>query len=261
MDPTPAIDIDIDADPRITGEYLRHVSSGDGTLVLVGVVHDHPASVYRVRRVVEAVGPDVLALELPPISIPLFAQYADTDQCPPEFGGEMSAAIQAAATDAVVGIDRPTGGFFRRLGRCLLRERPPLRTLRSVVWDVIGATKHAVVCRAAAVVDTRTSVRLEVDAPVARDVDWADAPDEQARDERREVRRSTSFMNAFRTANRLQAARLEDDAREEEMAARFRQLGEDSDTVAVVGIDHLDPVAERLDSVAEAPAPGGVDGR
>lgn len=252
--------VDVGSDPRVTGEYVRQMSNDAGTLTLVGVVHDHPASTYRARQVVEELDPDVLALELPPISIPLFEQYANIDRSPPTFGGEMSAAIQAATTTTIVGIDRPTGGFFQRLGRTLLRERPSLPTVRSVISDAIETTKHAVTCRAAAVIGARTSIRVEVDAPVIHDIDWADTPDDQARDEREQVRRSRSFMNAFRTASRSRAARLEDVAREEEMAARLRQLCEDGDTVAVIGIDHLDAIIERLNSVREAtPADDGRD--
>ncbi|MFW5958405.1 MAG: hypothetical protein ACOCQ3_00225 [Natronomonas sp.] len=250
--------VDIDSDPRVTGEYLRQVSSDAGMLTLVGVVHDHPASTYRVRQVVKELDPEVIALELPPISIPLFEQYASTDRCPPVFGGEMSAAIQAAATGTIVGIDRPTGGFFQRLGRNLLRERPSLKTIRNVVSDAVKTSKHAVTCRAAAAVGARTSIRLEVDSPVSHDIGWADAPEDQARDERKQVRRSRSFMNAFRTASRSQAFRLEDVAREEEMAARLLQLREEGNTVAVVGIDHLDSIAERLNSVNEAASPDDV---
>ena len=244
--------VDTGSDPRTTGEYVRQVSGDGGTVTLVGVVHDHPASIHRVRQVVEALDPDVLALELPPMSIPLFEQYANTDRCPPAFGGEMSAAVQAAATPSTVGIDRPSGGFFQRLGRTLLRERPSLRTVRGVIADAAETTKHAITCRAAAAVGARTSVRLEVDAPVSHDVDWRDTPDDQARDERKQVRRSRSFMNVFRTASRSRAARLEDAAREEEMAARLGHLREDGDVVAVVGIDHLDSVVERLDPTGEA---------
>ncbi|WP_343782651.1 hypothetical protein [Halorubrum aquaticum] len=253
--------VDIDSDPRVTGEYVRQVSSAAGTLTLVGVVHDHPASTYRVRRVITGLDPDVLALELPPVSIPLFEQYANADRSPPVFGGEMSAAIQAAATATTVGIDRPTVGFFRRLGRVLLRERPPLRTVRNVVSDAVETTKHAITCRAAAAVGARTSVRLEVDSPIAYDVGPADAADDQARDERTQVRRSRSFMNAFRTASRSQASRLEDAAREEEMAARLVRLREEGDTVAVVGIDHLDSIVERLSPVDDATSPDGVRDR
>ncbi len=249
--------IDIDSDPRVTGEYVRQVSDDHGTLTLVGVVHDHPASIYRVRHVIEGVDPEVLALELPPISLPLFEQYAATDQTPPAFGGEMSAAIQSADLDIAVGIDRPTGGFFRQLGRNLFRERPSLETVQNVVSNVVETTAHALLCRAAAAVGARTSVRLEVDSPISHDIVWTDPPDEQARDERKQVHRSRSFMNAFRTASRSRASRLEDDAREAAMAARLAELrgaedrGGDGGIVAVVGIDHLDALAERLEETEE----------
>ena len=253
MDPPSALDTD--SDPRITGEYLRELPGVAGTVTLVGVVHDHPASIYRVRRTITDLGPDVLALELPPLSIPLFEQYADTDRDTPLFGGEMSAAIRAADTDTTVGIDGPTGGFFRRLGRELLRERPGRRTARTVVSDVADVTAHAVTCRAAATVAARTSVRLEVDSPNPYDVDPADTPEDQARDERSEIRRSNSFMRAFRTTDRRRASRLEDAAREAEMAARLDRLRAAGDVVAVVGIDHLDAVAERLCSAEDAASP------
>lgn len=249
MDSLPAIDVG--SDPRVTGEYVRRIAGDGEALTLVGVVHDHPASSYRVRRVVEELDPEVLALELPPISVPLFEQYAYTDRRPPVFGGEMSVAIQAAAPRRTVGIDRPTVDYFRRLGRCLLRERPAVETLRIVVSNVVETTSHAILCRIAAAVGDRTSLRTEVGSPVPHDSDWSDSPAEQARNERTQVRRSRSFMDAFRAASRSRAARLEDTAREEAMAARLAELREDGPTVAVIGIDHLDPVADRLDPAGD----------
>ena len=245
--------IDVDSDPRVTGEYLRQVSDDRGTLTLVGVVHDHPASTYRVRHVIEGVDPEVLALELPPISVPLFEQYAATDQTPPALGGEMSAAIQAADPDTVVGIDRPTGGFFRRLGRTLFRERPSLETVRNLVSNTVETTTHAFLCLTAAAVGAHTPVQLEVDSPIPHDIRRTDTPADQANHEREHVRRSRSFMDAFRTASRSRASRLEDNAREAAMAARLAELreGRDDASVAVVGIDHLDPLAEQLGSPEE----------
>jgi pheromone shutdown protein TraB len=245
--------IDVDSDPRVTGEYIRQISNDHGTVTLVGVVHDHPASIYRVRHVIEDTAPEVLALELPPVSLPLFEQYAATDRSPPAFGGEMSAAIQAAGPDTAVGIDRPTGDFFRRVGRTLLSERPPLETVRNVVSNVVDTTTHALLCRAAAAVGSRASVRLEVDSPIQHDIARTDSPDDQARDEHEQVRRSNAFINAFRTASRSRASRLEDDAREAAMAARLRNLRGDGDIVAVVGIDHLDSLGEQLDGTDEIP--------
>jgi pheromone shutdown protein TraB len=238
--------IDVDSDPRITGEYLRRVPGGPGALTLVGVVHDHPASTYRTRQVIKELEPAVLALELPPISIPLFEEYAKTKRTPPIFGGEMSAAIQAAATDIIVGIDRPTGGFFQRLGRKLLQERPSAEMLRKVFSNTLSTTKHALLCRLAAALAARTSVRLEVDSPIAYDIDWTDSPEDQAIDERDQARLAHSFMNAFRTTNKSRASQLEDTVRDAEMATRLSALREQGDVVAVVGIDHLDSLTQRL---------------
>jgi pheromone shutdown protein TraB len=245
-------DIDADADPRVRDEYVRSVPGASGTVTLVGVVHDHPASVYRVQRIVETIDPAVLALELPPVSVPLFEQYAATERRPPAFGGEMSAAIQAASTDRTVGIDRPTRGYFRRLARTLLTEQPSRSTVREVVSTAVGTTKHALACRVAAAVGSRTSLRVEVDSPVAHDVNAAASPETQAHDEREQVERARSFMNAFRTASRSRASRLEDSARESEMARRLSTLGEQGDVVAVVGIDHLEGLVERLETPDEA---------
>lgn len=246
-------EIDVDSDPRVTGEYVRQLSDDDCTVTLVGTVHDHPASVYRVRHVIECVDPGILALELPPISLSLFEQYAATDQTPPALGGEMSAAIQAADSSPVIGIDRPTGDFFRRLAGVLLRERPPLETVRTVVSNTVETTSHALVCLAAAAVNACSSARLEVDSPTPHDAARTDAPTDQAIHEREQVERCRSFTNAFRSANRSRATRLEDAAREAAMAARLVDLREDGDgdIVAVVGIDHIDALATELDASDE----------
>lgn len=44
-------------DPRLTGDALRCLpgDEGVGTVLLVGVLHDHPASTVRVARVLERV--------------------------------------------------------------------------------------------------------------------------------------------------------------------------------------------------------------
>ncbi len=102
-------------DPRITEQFCRHLEGSAGDLILLGVVHDHPASVARVERVLEAVDPDVLALELPSAALPLYRTYAaggadESDS--PRFGGEMSAAIRASPDVDVVGIDARTGRSF-----------------------------------------------------------------------------------------------------------------------------------------------------
>jgi hypothetical protein len=231
-------------DPRLSGEYVRRLSGEGADAVLIGVVHDHPTSTHRVRTVVEEVDPDVLALELPPLAVPLFERYAAGGRTPPAFGGEMSAAIQAAATDRVAGVDGPTPGFLARLTRILARKDAALSTARTVLGGLASATKHALVCRIAAGVAARTGVRLEVDAPVAHDCDRSDDPKRQAADERAQIRRARTVMNALEPAD---SDRFRKVAREAHMADRLSALRREGTVAAVVGIGHFDPLVGRLD--------------
>lgn len=241
--------MDTNSDPRLTGAYVREVSGQDGAVTLVGVVHDHPASCYRVQHHVRRLDPEILALELPPSAVPLFEEYATSRQTPPVFGGEMSTAVQAADDATVVGVDRPTSSFGLKLIRNLLRERPSATIARKVFRNTVSAMKHAFVCRVAAGVSAHTDVRVEVDSPTEHDTDWTDSPTAQADDEQAQVRRSRTFMNAFQTSSSSRASRLEDATREEHMAERLTKLSDDGDVVAIVGIDHLDPLAELLEDV------------
>jgi pheromone shutdown protein TraB len=235
-------------DPRTTGEHVRWVAtSGGGEIVLAGVVHDHPASVYRVRTVVETVEPDVLALELPPLAVPLFERYAESERSPPRFGGEMSAAIQAATDADVVGVDGPTVRFLARLYRHLSTDGASLPVVRRTLRGVAGATRHAAVCRIAAGVAARTSIRMEVDDPVAHDCRWHDDPHRQAADEREQVRRARAITRAF---GHPDAVAHRNAAREAHMASRLSALSRARSVVGVVGIHHLDPLTDRLEERA-----------
>ncbi|QLG26810.1 hypothetical protein HUG10_04305 [Halorarum halophilum] len=238
-----------DDDPRFGDSYVRQEldSPTGGRVTLVGVVHDHPASTYRVRTVVDAVDPDVLALELPPLAVGLFEQYAEGERTPPTFGGEMSAAIQAARTDAVAGIDGPDRAFYRRLVRTLSRERPSRPEAKRILSGLASASKRAVVCRVAGALAARTGVRLEVDVPVAHDCTWADDPEDQAADERRQIRQSQALTSALGPCTASRATAFRDATREAHMADRLADLRETGSVVAVVGIDHLDPLSELLD--------------
>ncbi len=235
-----------DSDPRRTGDYVRRIPGGPGhgEVVLTGVVHDHPASRYRARSLVEAVDPEVLALELPPLAVPLFERYADDERTPPAAGGEMSAAIQAATTDAVVGIDGPTPAFLVRLARTLYREDAALSDVRAVLGGLVSVTRHAVACRLAASRVASRPDRPPVDAPVAPDSGRPDDPERQAADERSHIRRAESVLSAF---GGLDAVHLRDVAREAHMAARLAALRREGTVVAVVGVGHLDALAERLE--------------
>ena len=230
-----------DTDPRITGQYLRRLSTPEGTVTLVGVAHDHPASIHRVRTVIDQHRPDTVALELPPLALSRFEQYAATDD---PAGGEMSAAIRATETERVVGIDRPTWGYCRRLLGRLVRDRPDLQTVRETLSQARHPCSHALRCRLSATLPDRLSVEPAGETRVDHDVDEHDDPATQAADERRQVRRSRAVLDSLGSQHRRRGSRIEREAREAEMADRLARL--DGTTVAVVGISHLDPLVERL---------------
>lgn len=247
MDGPTATGFDLD-DPRMNEAYVRVCPGGhdDDDVVLVGVVHDHPSSQYRARRVLEDVEPTTLALELPPLALPLFEEYATETSVPPTYGGEMSAAIQVDAADRTVGIDGPTADFAGRLARTLVAERAALPTMLSSARALTSVTKHAAVCRLAATLSRTLSVQIEVDATdAAYGTDWNDPPETQAEDERRQVRKAQFILQAFGSSR---AGTLRDATREEHMADRLSSLRTGGDVVAVVGIDHLDPLVDLLEA-------------
>lgn len=233
-----------DDDPRLDDEYVRRIDGGaGGDVVLVGAVHDHPASAARARSVVESNRPAVLALEVSPIALPMFAAYADDAETPPRSGGELSAAIQATDDARVVGVDGPSRRFAAALLRRLVDERPARSTLRRVLGGVVSVTKQALACRVAGAVAARTSYRLAVDDPVDHDCSPADDPAVQARDESKQVRRVQHTLSVL---DRPDWIRVRDETREACMADRLAELREAGDVVAVVGMGHLDAIADEL---------------
>jgi len=230
-------------DPRVDAAAIERVGSDDGTVVLVGVLHDHPASTYRVRAVVEAVDPAVLALELPPLAVPLAACHATDERTPPTLGGEMSAAIQAADTDRVVGVDGPATGFLWHLVDELRAERASLDTLRRTASRLRSITTTALGRRVAAAVAALTALQVTVDPPTVYDTGHSDDPTRQAAEERRRVETAVSMLRAFAPPPAAEVVRS---ARERYMTERLKALRTTGDVVAVVGMAHLDAVADAL---------------
>lgn len=218
-------------------EYVRSLSD----LTLVGVVHDHPASVARVRSVIERTEHATLALELPPLAIGLFEEYAVDPRDVPAFGGEMSAAIRASDAN-VVGIDGPSRRFYRGLVRHAVRDRPGREELSRLLSATIRATRHALLCRTAGALVRRTSIRLEVGSPQTYDCTPADPLAVQAEDERAQVSRARSVLQAFTPPDLA----CRDAVREDCMARSIADAREAGPVVAVVGIDHLDGLGSRL---------------
>ena len=248
MDESPSFPESFD-DPRITPQFCRRLADPAGDLVLLGVVHDHPASIGRVERVLERVEPATLALELPPVAMPLYRVYARNgtgdDPTPPRFGGEMSAAIRAAPDADSVGIDAPNWSFCRRLVARLVADRVSPGTARRVLSGVGGATREALACRVAATLTHATSMTVVPGDPVEYDVDHEEPPDRQAAHERSHVAGVQALLGSVDTDGSALAYR--DDTRERCMIDRLEKIrSKPGDAVAVVGVDHLDRLATAL---------------
>ncbi|MDS0476607.1 hypothetical protein [Natrinema sp. 1APR25-10V2] len=247
MDESPSFTESFD-DPRITPQFCRRYPETTGDLVLVGVVHDHPASVARVERVLERVDPDTLALELPPAALPLYKIYARgdaDDPTPPRFGGEMSAAIRAAPDADHVGIDAPNWSFLRELVARLVADRVSPATARRVLSSLGGATREAVASRVAATLTHATSMTVAPDDPIEYDCDPDDPPEQQADHERSHVAGVQALLGSVDTDGSALAYR--DETRERCMIDRLETIrSEPGDVVAVVGVDHLERLEEGL---------------
>lgn len=234
------------ADPRVTTQFLDSLPGDavDGAVVLVGVVHDHPASVARVERVTDLVAPATVAVELPPLAAPLFAGTRGRATERTAFGAEMRAAYEraraiGARTAAIDGFDR---SFLRRLGAAVRDDRVSPSTVGRLVSDVTDVTTHALACHLSA----RLPVDLvdEAGTAFAYDCTTADSPARQAAHERRHASRSRSLLRAV---ERPAAERLLDETRERSMAARIGPLRTTGSVVAVVGREHVSGIAAALE--------------
>ena len=243
-DPLSAYDLDLD-DPRLDASYVRRVpSTADGAeVVLVGVVHDHPSSVFRARTIAAAVDPTFVGLELPPLTIPAFASYASDEPVPPTRGGEFSAAIQATPDARHVGIDGPSLAFFRALVRTIRDQRPSSSAVRRVGRSVFSISRNALEHRIAAAITRHTPYAVHVDEPIPHECTVDDLPRRQAENEVTQVTRSYSLLRA---ATPPEPIRLRDAAREAGMASRLQSLRREGSVVAIVGLDHLDSLFEHL---------------
>ncbi|RQG89107.1 hypothetical protein EA462_12095 [Natrarchaeobius halalkaliphilus] len=238
--PPPTLSAAFD-DPRISDRFCRRLSGPAGNLILLGVVHDHPASVARVERVLESLDPDVLALELPAGALALYRAYArerDEKTGTPRFGGEMSAAIGAAPDAEVVGIDAPNWSFLRRVVTRLIADRVSPATARQVVANIGGATREVLACRVAATLTHATSMTVARNEPVEYDCSVDDPPERQAAHERAHVDTVQTLLESVDTDE--SALSYRDDVRERCMVDRLLECRTKGDVVAVVGVDHLE---------------------
>lgn len=232
-------------DPRVTGDHVRVVDTPTGTITVVGVVHDHPASRARATLVTTTVEPAVVAVELPPLALGHFIDLAHETGPDAERGGEMTAAIVAAGDARIVGIDGPCVRFLPRLGRAIVSAAPSWSAIADLSRNLLVAYRRAMLCRL-----TSRDYSCERESTRSR-FDGAMTPDLQAADERRQMRRARSLANSLVSPTRVH---LRDEARERHMVRELRRHSADGDVVAVVGRDHLEPIVANLErSFADRP--------
>lgn len=241
----PTTQADSRVDPRLDERYVRCLPGHDGvgTTLLVGVVHDHPASVFRAVRLIEVVTPETLALELPPLAMALFRLYGRDRFVPPRLGGEMSAAIQAAGDASTVGIDAPNATYLRLLVTGVITDPPSLNVLGAVMRDLLSGSAHAAVCRLGAHVGAVTPIRPQLYSHLEYDCSFLDAPSTQATHEASHVSQRRFFLQAIETPPAIERI---DAAREASMVERLRELRTAGDVVAVIGTEHLDAIEAGL---------------
>lgn len=216
----------------------------DHPVTLVGVVHHHPASSHRVKWLVSAAAPDILALELPSRAVALARVRAQEPQSPPSDGSEMSAAIQAAGDASVVGIDAPSLGYCARLLSYCRRECVSLPVARDVVLDTAQSAFRALQWRVAASVESRLGLTVDTGRTDGHGVDNDQPVEALLQNESRHISVTRTFQNAV---TQPVSVDIVDTVREQTMAARLRRLRGEGDVVAVVGLGHLDAVTDRLE--------------
>lgn len=230
-------------DPRLDGQYVRIIDATPQPVVLVGVVHDHPASVYRARRTVAALDPGVVALEAPDAVTPVFAAHARDEEAA---GGEMTAAVSAAGDADVVGVDAPGQGTLRSLGTVLADERPSVAAVAGTLRTLGRIGAHAARGRLQAAGVPARWLGGEFDRSQSYDCTAADSAVEQAAHEATRLERSTSLLRAF---DPPPAMRVLDAVRERQMGRRIASLAASDVVVAVVGCSHLDGVENEIAGV------------
>lgn len=222
----------LSSDPCVSAEHVRRIpglGADEGDVILVGVVHDHPASIHRASAVVEIADPDVVALELPALSV---KNGGVTGR------GEMAAAAESAGDASVVGIDGPSVSFVRKLVSTAVAERPSPRVLGRVLRGVVDAWIEAI---GSGSQSTAQHAAIRTDG-------GTESSTELAADERRIADRGLSLAAATTPPPTV---RIRDAAREATMIDEIARLRGRRRVVAVIGLAHLDAIERGLADLTE----------
>jgi pheromone shutdown protein TraB len=233
-----------DTDPRVDDRYTRMVCGSGAPILLVGVAHDHPASIYRVGAIVEALQPPVVALEVPDAVLPVLDPLRFAGDGP---GGEMAAAIAAASDSRLVGIDVPSRGAVRALMVESLRQRVSAPTVARTVRSIGAISTRALLVRLtrhlAQLGATSNSGTVQLGGRQDYDLVDDSTAAEQAENERAHLERTEALL---RTLEPPSSTSFLDAVRERCMATRLHDARADGFVIGIVGYDHLDDLVTRL---------------
>lgn len=228
----------MESDPRVHSKTIRRIEGDSSPVILVGVVHDHPASVSRVTSVVDAVDPETIAVEVPSPMVPVYAN--DRHRA----GGEVAAAITADPSIPVEGIDIPHTGairsFIEEFQTRPVDPRTALRTLRSAA----RMTAHVGAASLSRLGLPGAPSVGQLERGHEYEISHDASPARQADHERAHIRRSTALLDSLEPPP--ETAFL-DAVRERYMADRLASLRQAGPVVCVVGFSHLAGIEERLE--------------
>lgn len=226
-------------DPRVSEEYVRHVTTDAGPIVLVGVVHDHPSSIYRVEAIIDEMDPGLVAVELPDLLVPSFAAAIEAGD---SVGGEMSAAIRASHAP-VLGIDLPSWSAGSAVVAAISANDPGLSTITRTIRSIGRMLGHTALGRLASLGVPGLPTIRDLEHNHVYDIPDDASPAVQADHEATHLDRSTTLLRAFEPPP---ATRLMDAIREQHMADKLWTMRQEESIVAVVGYSHLDGIVAAL---------------
>jgi pheromone shutdown protein TraB len=121
--------------------------------------------------------------------------------------------------------------------------RIPIDLIIAILRDLVYTTVHAAACWLGGLVGSVTRIRVRLYSPVQYDSTLLDPPRVQAEHEAGHLSRQRAFLKAVEAPP---ARQLIDEIRDESMSERIADLRTHGDVAVVVGMEHLDPIYERL---------------